>query len=269
MPVQLNREPKVFRDTASHEGWKEFFNPRTGEMQYLSYARCVFTDKVKSHRMQTGDREWALFCVRGPVSVTADGRRFELQQYDMAYVPRDSEVVVEAGAGGDIVFGGALAVAKAEAAVVRYNEIKDDPAFFFDVGDPAMGTKRRIHNMLGHNVNASRLLAGFTIGEKTAWTSWPPHEHSTSKEEFYLFLDMPAPAFSTQFVYSDPKAPEFTAVVRENDCVTIPGGYHPTAAAPGYRSVFLWVMAAFDPKKDRDFKHGISIQPEYQDIKFV
>jgi 5-deoxy-glucuronate isomerase len=123
--------------------------------------------------------------------------------------------------------------------------------------------------MLGHNVKASRLLAGFTIGTPSAWTSWPPHEHYTSKEEFYLFFDMPKPAFSVQFVYSDVANMEFAEVVQDGDCVTIPGGYHPTAAAPGYKSVFLWVMAGYDPKKDRDFKHGINIQPDYQAVKFL
>lgn len=269
MAPKLNREPKVFRETANHKGWKEFFSPNTGETQYLSYARCVFDGNLHEHRMSTGDREWVLFCVRGPVTVTADGQKIELGQHDLAYVPRDCEIAVEGADGADIACGAAPAHKKTCVEVVRYDEIKDAPKFFFDVGTPEMGTKRRIHNMLGHNVQASRLLAGFTIGEPTAWTSWPPHEHSSSKEEFYLFLDMPAPAFSTQYVYTDPREPEFIAVVRENDCVTVPGGYHPTVAAPGYRSVFLWVMAAFDPEKDRDFKHGITIQPEYENVRFV
>ena len=84
-----------------------------------------------------------------------------------------------------------------------------------------------------------------------------------------LFFNMPKPAFSVQFVYSNVEDMEYAEVVQDGDCVTIPGGYHPTAAAPGYSSVFLWVMAAYDPEKDRDFKHGINIQPDYQAVKFV
>lgn len=269
MTVQLNKQPRVYRATGSHEGWKEFFSPKDDATQYLSYARLVFGKKIQSHEMKTGDREWVVFCLNGPVSITADGERFELAQHDMGYVPRDCSLKIEGKPGADLAFGGAPAHVKTAPTVVRYNDIKDDPQYFFDVGSAESGTKRRIHNMVGHNVKASRLLAGYTIGEKTAWTSWPPHEHSTSKEEFYLFLEMPKPAFSVQFVYSDPEKPEFREVVRDGDCVTIPGGYHPTSAAPGYRSVFLWVMAAFDPEKDRDFKHGITIQPEYSEVKFV
>ena len=112
-------------------------------------------------------------------------------------------------------------------------------------------------------------MAGFTVGTPGAWTSWPPHEHNDSKEEFYLFFDMPAPAFSVQFVYSSIDKMEFREIVRDGDCVSIPSGYHPTAAAPGYSTVFMWCMAAYDPDRHRDLKHGITIQPEYQAVKFL
>lgn len=261
--------PRVFRATDKHTGWKEIFTPADNAMHYLSYARLIFGAGVKQHRLQTAGQEYAVFCIKPEVTVTVGREKFNLALHDMLYIPRNSEVLVEGEAGADVALAYCPSDMDSTAQLVRYQDIKDDPAFFFDVGTPEMGTKRRIHNMLGHNVKASRLLAGFTIGQPTAWTSWPPHEHSTSKEEFYLFFDMPAPAFSVQFVYSSPQDVEFKEIVQGGDCVTVPAGFHPTCAAPGFQSVFLWVMAAFDPKKDRDFKHGIRLQPEFEAVKFL
>ena len=261
--------PQIFHRTNAHEGWREVFSPETGAMRCLTYARLVFGPTVRTHTLDTADREWVLFCIAAPVTVTSAGAAWTLAARDMLYLPRNCVAVISGEPGADLALGGCPAHIDTLPQAVRFADIKDDPAFFFDVGTTESATKRRIFNMLGHNVSASRLLAGFTIGDPSAWTSWPPHEHTDSREEFYLFFDMPPPAFSVQFIYSSTDAMEFKEVVRDSDCVTVPGGYHPTAAAPGASSVFLWVMAAFDPAKDRDFKYGIHIQPEYAAVKFV
>ncbi len=265
----LDIAPRTFRGTHKHEGYQEFFSPETKEMRYLSYGRLVLSQSVPSHKLATGEREVILFAVKAPVKVKIAAEEFELGEFDMLYVPRNTEADISGPAGADVVVAGSISEKDSKPQVIRYADVKDNPDYYFDVGSEELGTRRRIFNMVGHNVDASRLLAGFTIGEKSAWTSWPPHEHHTSKEEFYLFFNMPKPAFSVQFVYSNVDDMEYAEVVQEGDCVTIPGGYHPTAAAPGYSSVFLWVMAAYDPEKDRDFKHGINIQPDYQAVKFV
>lgn len=262
-------KPQVFRNTGQHTGWREAFSPETGAMQYLSFARFVCGDKAVTHTLETVDKEWMLFCIQPALTVKVGGNEYVLEKSDMLYLPRECTAVISGSAGCDIAASGCPAHITTEPQLVRFSDIKDDPTFFFDVGEQEMGTKRRIYNMLGHNVKASRLLAGWTRGEKTAWTSWPPHEHSSSKEEFYLFFDMPPPAFSVQFVFSSLEQMEFKEIVRDGDVATVPGGYHPTAAAPGCSSCFLWVMAAYDPEKDRDFKHGIKILPEFQSVKFV
>jgi len=265
----LDIPARTFRGTDKHEGYQEFFSPETGDMRYLSYGRIIFSDRVKSHKLNTADREIIVFAVKAPVTVAVAGEKYDLGEFDMLYLPRHSEADINGGAGADVVLAGSTSDSDSTPQVVRYQEIANNPDYYFDVGSEELGTRRRIFNMVGHNIKASRLLAGFTIGEKSAWTSWPPHEHAASKEEFYLFFNMPKPAFSVQFVYSSVDAMEYAEVVQSGDCVTIPGGYHPTAAAPGYSSVFLWVMAGYDPAKDRDFKHGINIQPDYQNVKFI
>lgn len=265
----LDIPAKTFRGTDKHEGYKEFFSPETGDMRYLSYGRLVFSDSVRNHKFSTGGRELILFVVKPSVTVKVGDETFELGEHDMLYLPRNTDAEVAGDAGADVAVAGSTSDKDSKPQLVRFKDVSENSDYFFDVGTAELGTKRRIYNMVGHNVDASRLLAGFTMGQPGAWTSWPPHEHYTSKEEFYLFFNMPKPAFSVQFVYSSVDNMECVEVVQSGDCVTIPGGYHPTAAAPGYSSVFLWVMAGYDPEKDRDFKHGINIQPDYQAVKFI
>ena len=127
-------------------------------------------------------------------------------------------------------------------AFVSYEQIKQDPALHFRAGGP--GSSRELNILIGKNVDAGRLLAGVTFSDPGNWTSWPPHEHAEMLEEVYLYIDMPAPAFGVQYVYTDREQPEIATFVREGDAVVIPQGYHPNVAAPGGRIGFLWFMAA-------------------------
>jgi 5-deoxy-glucuronate isomerase len=105
-------------------------------------------------------------------------------------------------------------------------------------------------------------MAGVTFSSPGNWTSWPPHEHAALAEEAYLYIDMPAPSFGIQLVYTKPEDPELAVVVREGDVVLMPAGYHPNVAAPGGRIGFLWMMAATREVEDRKFG-VVNVQPEF------
>jgi len=81
-------------------------------------------------------------------------------------------------------------------------------------------------------------------------------------EEAYLYIDMPAPGFGVQFVYTTPGEPELATFVREGDVVIMPKGYHPNVAAPGSQINFLWMMAANREGEDRQFG-VVNVQPEF------
>jgi quercetin dioxygenase-like cupin family protein len=85
-------------------------------------------------------------------------------------------------------------------------------------------------------------------------------------EEAYLFVDMPAPGFGIQMVYTDPRAPELAVVVKQDDIVLIPRGYHPNVAAPGGPINFVWMMAAERELEDRQFG-VVNVQPEFATLK--
>ena len=114
---------------------------------------------------------------------------------------------------------------------VPFADVQKDPGLHFVAGGPA--AKRDLNILIGKNVEAGRIMAGVTFSEPGNWTSWPPHEHAAMLEEAYLYIDMPAPAFGVQLVYTDPREPELATIVREGDVVLMPKGYHPNVAAPG------------------------------------
>ena len=80
--------------------------------------------------------------------------------------------------------------------LVRYADICKDSSLKFTTGTP--GQQRHLNIWVGKNVEAGRLLVGFTFSEPGNWTSWPPHEHGQMLEETYVYFNMPAPAYGFQ-----------------------------------------------------------------------
>jgi 5-deoxy-D-glucuronate isomerase len=83
--------------------------------------------------------------------------------------------------------------------------VQKDSTLKFTTGRP--GSVRQVSICLGKNIEAGRLLLGFTISDPGNWTSWPPHEHAEMLEEMYVYFDMPRPAYGIQLVYNDTESP--------------------------------------------------------------
>jgi 5-deoxy-glucuronate isomerase len=94
--------------------------------------------------------------------------------------------------------------------LVPYAETSQDPGLKFTAG--GTGCTRQVNLLIAKNVQAGRLLVGFTHSEPGNWTSWPPAEHTKMLEELYVYFDM-----------------------RDGDAVLIPSGFHPNVAVPGHR----------------------------------
>ena len=110
--------------------------------------------------------------------------------------------------------------------------------------------RRDVHDIIGANVDAQSLLVGETYNPPGNWSSYPPHKHDRDDppheaqlEELYHFRVDPPGGFGVQRVYSAEGDLDETVTVRGGDTVVIPRGYHPVAAAPGYRLYYLWILA--------------------------
>lgn len=248
--------------THEGKGRRTAVAPGATAARYLHYGRITLDAGDAAEKFSNNDHETGLICLKGSAKVSTKGSSFQLNQYDAVYVPRDSEIEVEpAGdAGCDLAEVSAPVAKQYELKFVSYKEVRENPRLHLIAGKPP--AERDLNVLIGANVEAGRIMAGVTFSTPGNWTSWPPHEHSKLLEEAYLFIDMPAPSFGVQFVYTDPQQPELVQVVREGDCVLMPQGYHPNVAAPGGQINFLWMMAAMREGEDRLYG-VVNVQPEY------
>ncbi|HEX9189918.1 MAG TPA: 5-deoxy-glucuronate isomerase [Vicinamibacteria bacterium] len=261
MNATLTLERCVVRGTHRGEGRRFCLEPGRTAARQLHYGRVILRSGAAPLLFSTDDRETGLVALRGRAAVATAGRAFSLAPYDALYVPRDSEVEVRPGPDGCDLAEIAAPVARAyPLQLVAWKDVQADPGLHFKAGAPP--TERTINILLGKNVEAGRIVVGVTFPAPGNWMSWPPHEHSEMLEEAYLYVDMPAPAWGIQLVYTDPASPELVVVVREGDVVLMPRGYHPGVGAPGGSINFLWMMAAHREGIDRQFG-VVNVQPEY------
>ena len=258
--VILDPKKLLFSGTADRLGRVISVTPENSGLAHLAYGRIRLDGSVRSARFETGKRETALLCMAGACSVLVSGTPYELDTYDAIYVPRGSTVEVSTASSVDLVECSADVEGDYPLQVVRYAQVQQDAALKFTAGGAA--TTRDLNIIIGKNVTAGRLLAGFTRSQPGNWTSWPPHEHTQLLEEVYVYFDMPAPAFGIQLVYTQPDQPEFVSLVRDGDAVLMPAGYHPNVAAPGHSINFIWMMAAHREVEDRQFG-VVNVQPGF------
>lgn len=254
-------EKMVFRSTNAKVGRHISVTPENSAMRHLAYGRIRLDSVTSQVSFANGDRETGLILLSGKAAVKTDGQEFELGQYDAIYIPRNSKIEVSTSSQADIAEFSSDVEGKYPLKVVRYADISQDPGMKFSAGGP--GSSRQLNMLIAKNVEAGRLVAGFTHSDPGNWTSWPPHEHAKMLEEIYVYFDMPQPAFGIQLVYNNTEYPELVTVVRDGDAVLMPSGYHPNVSVPGHRIAFLWAMAAHREVEDRQFG-VVNIQPGFQ-----
>jgi len=257
----ITRETCFVPETHKGKGRRTAVAPGSTAARYLHYGRITLSAEDAAEKFNSKDHEIGLICLRGSADVSVAGESFHLDQYDAVYISRDSDIEVKAGSSGcDFAEVSAPVEKRYPVKFVSYKEVRQNPKLHLIAGKPP--AERDLNVLIGANVEAGRIMAGVTFSTPGNWTSWPPHEHSKLLEEAYLFIDMPAPSFGVQFVYTNPSDPELVQVVREGDCVLMPQGYHPNVAAPGGQINFLWMMAAIKEGEDRLYG-VVNVQPEY------
>ena len=257
----ITQETCFVPETNKGTGRRNAVRPGPTASRYLHYGRITLSAGDAPEIFNSQDHEIGLICLNGAATVTTGGESYQLEQYDAVYVSRDLDVEVKPGPEGcDLPEVSAPVEKRYPVKFVSYKEVRQNPKLHLIAGKPP--AERDLNVLIGANVEAGRIMAGVTFSTPGNWTSWPPHEHSKLLEEAYLFIDMPAPSFGIQFVYTNPNDPELVQVVREGDCVLMPQGYHPNVAAPGGQINFLWMMAAVREGEDRLYG-VVNVQPEY------
>ena len=256
----IRRETCIVRKTHENRGRSISVKPGDTASRNLHYGRIILGADDAPVTFETADHETAFICLNGAATVGVGDETFNLNRYDSVYVPRDSSINVSTTEGCDLAEVSAPVDNRYPVQFVSFADVRKDPALHFVIGKPPI--ERDLNILIGKNVEAGRILAGVTFSSDGNWTSFPPHEHHDMLEEAYLYIDMPAPQWGIQMVYTDLKEPELVEVVREGDVILMPQGYHPNVAAPGGSINFLWMMAANREGVDRQFG-VVNVQPEY------
>ena len=256
-------DPKtcIVRNTAAKKGRNISVTPANTASQHLFYGRIILDSGDAPVAVDPGTHETGLICLKGGATVRLGDAQFAMVPYDALYVPRMTRFTVTPGAGGcDLAEISSAVEQDYPVQFIAFADVQKDPGLHFKAGGP--GAQRNLNILIGKNTQTGRILAGVTFSEPGNWTSWPPHEHSVMLEEAYLYIDMPAPAFGVQLVYTNPNEPELATIVHDGDIVIMPQGYHPNVAAPGCSIGFLWMMAANRELEYRQFG-VVNVQPEF------
>lgn len=236
--------------SSGQEGLHEIIAPGKADCEQV-YIYRLNLSAGQSYVLKTGDKEMNAACVKGSAHVSTQAFREDCMKLDSFYVTKETDVTVEAKEDLVIYIGAAM------------DEGFGRPYFRkFDLSLP-LGEIHQIHGKgvgrrevfmtVNPETASSRLLAGLTWGGNGAWTSWPPHQHEQDLEEAYCYFDMDAPHFGLHLSYGEPGDIHNVVAhtVNSGTMVLAPRGYHPTAASPGTRNAYFWVLAAHSHESRR------------------
>lgn len=196
------------------------------------------------------EREAVLVILSGRCTVEVDGESWDLERVSAfaerpmaVYVPRHRRYSVVASKPTD------LAIFTAEAdqdhlprGIGRHEVVERSEGF--------EEARRQVYTIVGEGFPASHLLVGETHVAPGHWASYPPHKHDTDNyplevglEEAAFYQVDPPQGFGLQYLYTPADRQAAVRVVRNDEALAIVRGYHPLAAAPGYRLCYLWGLA--------------------------
>ncbi len=237
-------------------------DPSSAGWRFLSYA-TVDVVAGSTIQMATGDHEVAIVplagrfevasvqaasvqaaSVQGAVGqVTAVMARRDVfsEPGSVFYVAPGSVVTITAEMDSTIAIGGAPAVAAYPSRYIAPSEVRAE----LRGGGAA---HRQVAHLLSPPAEAHRLILYEVHVPRGSWSGWPPHCHdgedgSPYLEETYYFEHQPSTGFAIHRNFRDATGFDETFVAPHRSLVTVPAGYHSSAACPGSHMYFLNYLA--------------------------
>src|SRR5918996_6251894 len=82
--------------THEGKGRRTAVRPGPTAARFLHYGRITLAAGDPAEKFSNENHETGLICLNGNAKVTTEGSSFQVGQYDAVYIPRDSEIEVEA-----------------------------------------------------------------------------------------------------------------------------------------------------------------------------
>jgi 5-keto 4-deoxyuronate isomerase len=242
------KEGKLFTAAESRAVLREVFNQGDSPLEFLSLAELELKS-ARSTSLCHPREETLAFNLKGPVTIEVDGKVYDLEHYDVLYIPKGAEYLVREKRGEDalVYLYRALADKVHSARLMRYKEIIADPARI------RILNRKKVFLMFDVGEEADKFIAGYTFYEDHA-RAWPPHNH-TDQEECYSFIE----GSGAMQVYEDDEHLTFVKATEIGSHVTIPlMNYHPVFSHEE-PLCFIWCIAGeryWVGDKNADFMKG-------------
>jgi 5-deoxy-glucuronate isomerase len=263
--------------SAEREDWAVVVDDTVDGWTYTGlYAGALVSGEERG--LSTGTRELVVVPLSGSVDVRCTESTGATSQVrlggrasvfagptDVAFVPRDSDLVLEAAEPCRVALAVAVVPEKPLGRVPSFQHLAaaEVPVELRGAGQAS----REVRNFGVPGVlDAEALIACEVITPGGNWSSYPPHKHDTRRdgvesqlEEIYYHEVQAAPrapegadpmAYLRVYGTSGDEEIDVLAEVRSGDVVLVPFGWHgPAMAVPGYDLYYLNVMAGPGPER--------------------
>lgn len=243
---------KNFYKAEEKKGYNEIIGAGSG----LDYTRLglIRLEKGESITKESGTCELCLVLISGGCDVECEGEKYQnLYRKDVfsakpigVYVPRDSKYTVKATGEGMLE----IAVCMTEAGK-KYKPFLVKQSDTITEHRGKLNWQRDVVDIISYKYEGmvDRIVLGETFCHPGQWSSYPSHKHDTDNlpyevnmEEIYYYKASPSQGFAFQALYTGDSSISECHIVKAGDSFAIKNGYHPVAAAPGYRFYYLWLM---------------------------
>lgn len=114
---------------------------------------------------------------------------------------------------------------------------------------------RQINKMIPPGFPCERLVVVEVYTPSGNWSSYPPHKHDVHRvdtagniieadlEEIYFYQITPSDGFAYQRIYTDDRKLDELILVKNDQLILSPEGYHPVVSGQGYTSYYLNILA--------------------------
>lgn len=257
-----------FRRTSTASAYQELVSPACAPLEHITLALQRLREK-ETERFKADGCEAAFILLNGRLTVSGGAIRQPVrleresvfsEPASAFYIAPGDKITVRAESAAEIAVakvpsaaGGQLRTQIVLPAELRRREVGQDNWY------------RTVYDIIPGDFAADKLIVGETFNPPGNWSSSPPHKHDrhdppreSKFEEVYFYRFDPSQGFGLQRVYSAEKDLDVCCAVEHNDVVVLPRGYHPVAAAPGYRLYYLWILAgqSRDPVWSEDPAHS-------------
>jgi 5-deoxy-glucuronate isomerase len=247
-------QPRMqFRTTSTALGYQELVSPACAPLEHITLA-LQRVREGETQRCKADGYEAAFVLLNGKLTVSGGAinppvsleRKSVFKEAAAAvYVAPDDEITIRAESAAEFAVAKAYAAADGRLrtqvvlpANLRRREVGQDNWY------------RVVYDVIPGDFAADKLIIGETFNPPGNWSSSPPHKHDRDDppreskfEEVYFYRFDPPQGFALQRVYAAERDLDVCYAVEHNDVVVLPRGYHPVAAAPGYRLYYLWILA--------------------------